>query len=156
MEQAKRKAASARKHYLMKRHHMTVEQYAELLESQGGVCYMCMRANGATKALAVDHDHAIARNCCRHEEHESCINCWRGLLCGPCNDTHGHARDDVMFYYRSIDYLRNPPARRLFGGPKQMQIYPSNSYSTSVPTEPRTEYMQQLQRESHPEWRACQ
>lgn len=112
MERARRKALAARKHYLRVHHRMTLEQYAELLAFQGGVCYMCQRANGKTKALAIDHSHAVAKLLCDHPEKESCQRCWRGLLCGPCNGTHAHARDSVLFYERSISYLVDPPAQR--------------------------------------------
>lgn len=110
IELAKRKALAARKHWLKTRHHMTLEQYEAIKALQGGVCFMCRRANGNTKELAVEHDHAIAREACAHPDKESCINCWRGLACSVCNGVLGHARDDVMFFYRCIDYLRNPPA----------------------------------------------
>jgi Recombination endonuclease VII len=110
IELAKRKALSARKHWLKTRHHMTIEQYDAIKELQGGVCALCRRATGLSRELAVDHDHAIAKTACAHPEKESCINCWRGLLCATCNKTFAHARDDVMFFYRGIDYLREPPA----------------------------------------------
>lgn len=89
---------------------MTLEQYAALLLFQGGYC-MCKRANGRTKALAVEHDHKIAREQCDHPEAESCQRCWRGLCCGVCNDMLGHGRDDPAFFIRVADYLTNPPAQ---------------------------------------------
>ena len=122
LDLARRKALAARKYHLKTKHHMTLEQYAELLAFQGGVCYTCRRANGRTKALAVEHDHKIAREVCAfdprfpHPEDESCYRCWRGLACGPCNDTHAHSRDTVAFHYRCIDYLTDPPARRWLRG----------------------------------------
>lgn len=122
LDLARRKALAARKHYLRTHHHMTLEQYAELLAFQGGLCYMCRRANGRTKALAVEHDHAIARVACNHPEEQSCINCWRGLACGPCNGTLAHARDDQMFFERCIDFLRHPPARRWHGQPLRQMV----------------------------------
>jgi Recombination endonuclease VII len=112
IRRAKAKATAARKHWLKTRHHMTLEQYESLKEFQEGVCPICRRSNGSTKALAVEHNHAIAREACDHPEKESCINCWRGLMCGPCNDILAWLRDDAMAIYRAIDYLRNPPARR--------------------------------------------
>jgi hypothetical protein len=100
---------------------MTVDQYSGLLAFQDGLCYICRKAKGITRALAIDHDHAIAKAACIHPENESCINCWRGLLCAKCNDMIAHAGDDVMVFWRAIDYLRLPPARRWHGEPvKQM------------------------------------
>lgn len=89
---------------------MTPEQYDALLALQGGHCFMCP-ATGKARALAVDHDHAKARAECTHPHDESCENCWRGLLCSRCNDTLAHARDEVVFFERAIDYLNYPPAQ---------------------------------------------
>ncbi len=73
--------------------------YASLYAFQNGLCPLCQRATGKTKRLAVDHDHKT--------------DDVRGLLCGPCNQMLGHARDDINFFARAIAYLNNPPARRL-------------------------------------------
>lgn len=111
MEQARRRSESAHRHHLKARHNMTPEQYAELLERQGGSCFICQRAKGVTRRLAVDHDHAIGFRCA-HPDDESCQHCWRGLLCSPCNKTLAHARDDMGFFLRAMSYLNDPPARR--------------------------------------------
>jgi hypothetical protein len=110
MEQARRRREAARKANLKARHHMTPEQYESILAFQGGACYICQRAKGKTRALAVDHDHALARARCEHPHNESCEQCWRGLLCGKCNDMLGHARDDIALFVRAIRYLQAPPA----------------------------------------------
>jgi hypothetical protein len=47
----------------------------------------------------VDHDHSNGEV--------------RGILCGPCNQLLGHGRDSIAFFQRVIDYLTNPPARKL-------------------------------------------
>jgi hypothetical protein len=117
LEQARRRREATRKRNLKVRHNMTPEQYDELLAFQNGLCYICRRAKGTTRALSVDHDHAIAREICTHEHDKSCINCWRGLPCATCNKMLGHARDDVMFFVRAILYLLWPPARRWRGEP---------------------------------------
>jgi hypothetical protein len=81
---------------------ITGEQYQELYEAQGGKCFICRRATGAVKRLSVDHDHKTG--------------IVRGLLCRSCNrDVLGHARDEVEFFQRAIEYLEDPPAVRLFG-----------------------------------------
>ncbi|AID58907.1 recombination endonuclease VII [Mycobacterium phage Gaia] len=86
---------------------ITAEQYAAILEIQGGVCGWCGRANGRTKALSVDHDHS----CC--DGPTSCGRCVRGILCGPCNVHLGYIRDSKEAVERIAEYLKNPPARRV-------------------------------------------
>lgn len=80
---------------------ITPEEYWALYEAQGGKCYLCQRATGARKRLAVDHDHATGFV--------------RGLLCSPCNKILGHARDEQSFFLRAVAYLNNPPAFDLIG-----------------------------------------
>ena len=85
--------------------------YDQLYEAQGGRCAICQRATGASRSLSVDHDH----RCCPGKN--SCGECVRGLLCGGCNyKILGHLRDDVAALQRAIDYLNNPPARRVLTG----------------------------------------
>ena len=110
MEQARRRRAAGRKHFLKTRHRMTPEQYDELLAFQQGVCYICRRAKGITKALSVDHNHFIAREKCDHPHDESCFECWRGLLCSRCNAMLAHLRDDPDAFQRAMTYLLYPPA----------------------------------------------
>lgn len=108
---ARRKTTKASTHenYVGKTYGLKPGQYAEILAAQWGTCYLCERATGATKKLAVDHDHT----CC--PETPTCGKCTRGLLCGPCNKILGHARDDIEFFIRARMYLEFPPARRVIG-----------------------------------------
>lgn len=78
-----------------------LDEYEAIKAYQDGKCAICQRATGASKALAVDHDHATGYN--------------RGLLCGTCNKTLGHARDQIEFFERAIEYLKNPPAFAVIG-----------------------------------------
>jgi len=116
MEQARRRREAARKQNLRTRHHMTPEQHDSLLAFQGGRCYICRRATGKTRALAVDHDHAKARALCEHPEDQSCETCWRGLLCQPCNRLLAHVRDAAAALRRAIRYLKFPPAQEWLMG----------------------------------------
>lgn len=113
MAAARKRALAARIRNLKVRHRMTLAQYEDLKDYQGGVCPLCLRANGKTKNLAVEHDHELAAEC-DHPVNESCIDCWRGLCCSVCNKILGHARDDPEYFYRCIAYLTNPPAQRFF------------------------------------------
>lgn len=62
----------------MRRYGITLEQYNEMLDAQGGACAIC----GETKerSLHVDHDHVSGTV--------------RGLLCDFCNIGLGHFQDD--------------------------------------------------------------
>lgn len=71
--------------------------YERLYEHQEGKCFICQRATGASRRLSVDHDHKTGMV--------------RGLLCRPCNDMLGHARDDASFFARAARYLLSPPAK---------------------------------------------
>jgi hypothetical protein len=94
--------------YVLATYGITEDRYWRIYEAQGGRCYICQRATGRAKRLAVDHDHA----CC--PELPACGRCVRGLLCRSCNrDVLGHLRDDVSALQRAITYLTDPPARRV-------------------------------------------
>lgn len=82
---------------------ITGEEYWAIHTYQDGCCYICQRAKGIGKRrLSVDHDHASG--------------IVRGLLCQPCNrDVLGHARDQIEFFERAIEYLLNPPAVDVIG-----------------------------------------
>lgn len=87
-------------------YNITIEQYWEIYEAQGGLCGICKRANGKRKKLSVDHDH----DCCPGAT--SCGFCVRGLLCKSCNSgVLGHLRDSIAALLRAVEYLRNPPAQ---------------------------------------------
>lgn len=96
---ARREAAHARSIY--ERYGLTKEQYEALYEAQGGVCYICQRATGKRKKLAVDHDHKTGYV--------------RGLLCSPCNNILAHIRDDLDAAWRIRHYLVNPIAFEVIG-----------------------------------------
>lgn len=99
LKKAQKRAAHGR--WILKTYGLTLEQYEALYEAQGGVCYICQRATGKVRRLAVDHDHNSGYV--------------RGLLCKPCNSVLAHARDDGEFFERAFEYLREPPAHALIG-----------------------------------------
>lgn len=98
-EEQKRRKAVAHETYAQRTYGLGPGDYARLYELQGGRCAICRRATGATRRLSIDHDHATEEV--------------RGLLCRPCNDLLGHARDELDFFKRAYRYLKFPPARRL-------------------------------------------
>lgn len=86
-----------------RKHGITLERYDELLQAQGGGCAVCGGLNRG-RYLEIDHDHA----CCPGLQ--SCGQCIRGLLCGPCNKALGQLKDDAGLLRRAADYLE---ARRV-------------------------------------------
>ncbi len=78
-EQVAQRRAGILKH----RYKMTVEEYDEILESQGGVCAICKKPPEFIR-LAVDHD----QKCCPGRR--SCGKCVRGIVCQRCNAVLGY------------------------------------------------------------------
>lgn len=75
---------------------ITPEEYAAMLEAQGGVCATCGRPETTEQAgtlvrLSVDHCHTTGKV--------------RGLLCHACNRSIGLFGEDVALMERAIEYL---------------------------------------------------
>lgn len=80
---------------------ITRAEYDALKASQGGKCYVCQNATGATRNLAVDHDHALGFG--RHSV--------RALLCKSCNyQVLGRLGPEAL--QRAIEVLTDPPAQK--------------------------------------------
>ncbi len=73
---------------------MTLEDFNNLLETQGGRCAICGTdsPHGRTDRFVVDHDHKTGLP--------------RGLLCSVCNVAIGLLQDDPAILERATDYLR--------------------------------------------------
>jgi hypothetical protein len=97
---AARKGAS-HELYVLKTYGLKAGEYQALYEAQGGVCFICERATGKVRKLAVDHDHKTGYV--------------RGLLCKPCNSVLAHLRDDRDAVIRIHNYLSYPPAHDAVG-----------------------------------------
>lgn len=104
-----RKRTKARVHgqRVEKTYGITSEDYAALYLSQNGKCYVCQKATGATKKLAVDHDHHRG---CGHDPAVGCRACIRCLACGPCNQVV-LGRYDAAALARAIMVLETLPAQ---------------------------------------------
>lgn len=73
-------------------HGVTIVQYNEILERQGGVCAICRGPQAAPhKFLCVDHCHTTGKI--------------RGLLCSPCNKSLGLLKDDPEILLAAARYL---------------------------------------------------
>lgn len=95
--------------YYRKTYSLSLEDYEALYDYQGGKCWVCHWATGRTKRLAVDHNHS----CC--DNTPTCGECTRGLVCSPCNQTFGRAKDNPEFFRRAMEYLTHPPFKRWKG-----------------------------------------
>lgn len=90
---------------LLKRQYgLTLDDYTQMLEDQGGLCANpgCFNEPPVGRRFAVDHDHA----CCSGSK-KSCGKCVRGLLCGNCNRALGLLSEDVKRIRGLADYLES-------------------------------------------------
>ena len=86
----------ARDNMLRRNYGISLVEYNDLLESQGGVCAICGKPPKKL-ALAVDHDHKT-----KHI---------RGLLCHRCNRGLPWLADSAEVLRKAADYLDNPPPK---------------------------------------------
>lgn len=84
---------------LKRRYRITMEEYQELLEKQGGACGLCSNVRDERtqkqRLLVVDHCHVTGDV--------------RGLLCISCNTRLGGLEDQPWFE-RAQSYLRRRPS----------------------------------------------
>ena len=104
-EQGKRRYRGRREHVadlaMQRTFGISLEQYAERLKSQGGVCAICGGDDPRKGSrFHIDHD----RSCC--PDSTSCGQCIRALLCMHCNVGLGHFRDDTDLLETAVAYLR--------------------------------------------------
>ena len=98
---AKRKAAAnynpkmtkdaARRNNLKAKWGLTVEQFDAMVESQGGMCGVCLTDNPGVRSWHVDHCHRTGAI--------------RGLLCSRCNTALGSMQDSPAILRRAAEYL---------------------------------------------------
>jgi hypothetical protein len=79
----------SRKRWLCYTYDMTLEQFADLVKKQNGVCAICRKV--PIKQFHVDHNKEFKFN--------------RGLLCPECNKGLGLFYEDIEFLQAAIDYL---------------------------------------------------
>lgn len=71
---------------------ITLDQYNEMLEDQGGVCAICGKPDEVEgRRMAIDHNHDTGEV--------------RGLLCGNCNRGLGNFQDNIEMLEKAKDYL---------------------------------------------------
>lgn len=77
---------------------ITDSRFRSLFESQGASCAIC-RETLTAETLNVDHCHASQEV--------------RGILCNSCNRGLGSFRDNRAYLLAAIDYLSDPPGRKI-------------------------------------------
>jgi hypothetical protein len=115
IKKARRGVAHARR--LVSVYDITPEQYWALYAVQKGLCFICRKATGATKRLAVEHEHGL---CDDHPPDHGCVRCIRALCCGRCNRLVAFL--DVEALCRAIELLTDPPARKILQQPPAMSM----------------------------------
>ena len=80
------------------RHHLTEEEYVQLLKRFNGKCWACKEQE---QNLGIDHDHT----CCPGSH--SCGRCVRGLLCVQCNTALGLLKDSEDRINSLLRYIKN-------------------------------------------------
>ena len=96
-----RQRQQARGRAVERTYDISAKDAGDLLVFQEGRCWICRTATGASKLLAVEHDHA---------------DDWvRGRLCSTCNQFIGHQlKDDPNAAARLVGYLSgDTPYRRM-------------------------------------------
>lgn len=82
-----------RSHRYLTQYGLSVEQYAEMEQRQGGLCAICNQQESFRgRRLSIDHDHNN--------------DCVRELLCQRCNLMIGAAFDNPEILERGAQYLR--------------------------------------------------
>ena len=91
--------------HLLTTYGITMDDYATMVEAQGGGCAICQAPPREGRRLAVDHDHA----CCAGPR--SCGQCVRGLLCTTCNVWLGFY-ENKDWVSKADEYLAREIAKR--------------------------------------------
>ena len=83
-----------RESHLRRRYGITIQEYTDILESQGNACATCgtTEPGGTWKSFAVDHDHTTGKV--------------RGMLCKSCNIALGEVDDNLQTLTNMVEYLK--------------------------------------------------
>lgn len=83
-----------RKKHLRQKYGLTVEDYNQMFDSQGGKCAICGKHQSEDeKTFCVDHNHDTGAV--------------RGLLCSKCNKALGGFGDSIEMLNRATKYLKD-------------------------------------------------
>lgn len=103
-----RSQLASRAQRLWESYGITEAEFNAVLAFQGGVCAICKGRR--TYNLDWDHDHALERAGLPLRD------TGRGCLCKNCNRrVLRAARDSIEILEAAIEYLKDPPARKVLG-----------------------------------------
>ena len=93
-------ARQKRARKLEQKYGLSISEYDDLVDMQGGRCAVCGGEPGVEKSLCVDHCHETGKI--------------RGLLCSRCNRCIGQLGDDTVLLVAATRYLRSSEPRAIF------------------------------------------
>ena len=88
-----------RNQHLKRTYNITLEQYEEILEYQGGVCPSCLRKPRENETFVLEHDHTA--------------HIVRGVCCSWCNLRIIGKRRNGDLLIRAGEYINDPPAQHV-------------------------------------------
>ena len=88
---------------------ISLEQWLEMYDSQGGVCGAC---GESVTRYAVDHDHGCCDPSSLPGSRQSLGCCIRALLCLPCNLAEGNLRSPEQAR-KLADYMEKSSSRKV-------------------------------------------
>ena len=94
---------------------ISLDQFNELKNNQGGKCAICMEIPKSDKHFHVDHNHITGEI--------------RGLLCSNCNVGFGNFKENEQILRNAINYINNYPQSnktKLYAKSKNRQRPESN------------------------------
>lgn len=109
MVQNTKTGLSQRDSNLVRTYGITVNEYEVMLETQGGVCWICEKPQ-KNRRLSVDHKHEKGEKRRSPRLRRSRV---RGLLCWRCNTALGKFDDNPTFLRKAADYLEATPAQEV-------------------------------------------
>ncbi len=74
------------------KYNLSLEEYDDICEKQGGVCAICGEFNINGNRLVIDHDHQTGKV--------------RGLLCGSCNCGIGYLKESATIMKKAMKYIK--------------------------------------------------
>ncbi len=90
-------AVLQREYSLKSKYGITIQNYDDLLKSQGGSCAICESTDAGSYGLNVIGSFAV--------DHCHSSGVIRGLLCNRCNRAIGLLKDDPYTLFKAVDYL---------------------------------------------------